>query len=90
MFRMLKKSLVAYLHSSYIVLDYLQERQSICRGSTCEVFHHCRQVSTEITSFRGCIVAKIAFVAKFANVNFQMTFQITKSGRCKVTLVEVV
>ena len=50
----------------------------------------CRQVSTQITSFRGVIVAKIAFVALFANVNFQRNFQITKSGRCKVTLVEVV
>ena len=49
----------------------------------------CRQVSTQITSFRGVIVAKIAFVALFANVNFQRNFQITKSGRCIVTLVEV-
>ena len=27
--------------SSYVVLDYLQKRKSIGRGSTCEVFHHC-------------------------------------------------
>ena len=39
MFRMLKK--INGGISSYVVLDYLQERQSICRGSTCEVFHHC-------------------------------------------------
>ena len=50
----------------------------------------CRQVLTQITSLRDCIVAKIAFFALFANVSFQITFQITKSGRCKVTLVRVV
>ena len=38
MFRMLKK--ITGGISSYVVLDYLQERQSICRGSTCDVFHH--------------------------------------------------
>ena len=48
----------------------------------------CRQVLTQITSLRDCIVAKIAFVALLANVCFQMTFQISKSGRCKVTLEE--
>ena len=74
--------------SSYVVLDYLQvfAEVALVRFFTTV----CRQVSTQITSFRGVIVAKIAFVALFANVNFQRNFQITKSGRCKVTLVEVV
>ena len=46
-----------------------------------------QHVSIQITSFRGCKVAQFAFMALFANVCFQMTFQITRSGRCIVTLV---
>ena len=42
----------------------------------------CHHVSTQIMSFRGCIVAQIAFVALFAILCFQMTLQMTKSGRC--------
>ena len=90
MFRMLKN--ITGGISSYVVLNYLQERESISRGSTCEVFHHsmpsmAHHVSTQITSFRGCIVAQIAFVALIVNVCFQMT----ESGRCIVTLlIEVV
>ena len=76
--------------SSYVVLD-LTFKRVFAEVALVRCFTTvCRQVSTQITSFRGVIVAKIAFVALFANVNFQRNFQITKSGRCKVTLVEVV